>query len=73
MPRQKLWLNRSMGEKIMKITIAGWILIMTAVIAALIILDVSVENSSIAKFLSNIRKPIQSNDLPGTEPFTPPE
>ena len=73
MPRQKLWLNRSMGEKIMKITIAGWILIMTAVIAALIILDVSVENSSIAKFLSNIRKPIQSNDLPGTEPFRPPE
>jgi hypothetical protein len=73
MPRQKLWLNRSMGEKIMKITIAGWILIIAAVIAALIILDVSVENPSIAKFLSNIRKPIQSNDLPGAEPFTPPE
>jgi hypothetical protein len=73
MPRQKLWLNRSMGEKIMKITIAGWILIIAAVIAALIILDVSVENPSIAKFLSNIRKPIQTNDLPGTEPFTPPE
>jgi hypothetical protein len=33
-----------MGEKIMKITIAGWILIMAAVIAALMVLDVSVEN-----------------------------
>jgi len=73
MPGKKLWFNRSMGEKMMKITIVGWILIIAAVIAAVIILGVSVENPSIAKFLSNIRKSIKSNELPGTEPVTPPE
>ena len=57
----------------MKITIVGWILILAAVIAALIILDVSVENPSIAQLLSNIRKSIKSDELPGNRPGTPPE
>jgi hypothetical protein len=54
----------------MKITIVGWILIIAAVIAALIILDVSVENPSLAQWLSNIRKSIKSNELPGLSPGT---
>jgi hypothetical protein len=45
-----------MGEKTMKITIVGWILIIAAVIAALIVLDASAENPSIAQFLASIRK-----------------
>ncbi len=70
MPRQKLWLNRSVGEKIMKITIVGGILIVAAVIAVLIILDASAENPSFAKLLSNICKSIKGDELSGTEPFT---
>jgi hypothetical protein len=61
-----------MGEKIMKITIVGGILIVAAVIAVLIILDASAENPSFTKLLSNICKPIRTNDLPGTGPFTKP-
>jgi hypothetical protein len=73
MPGKKLWINGSLGEEIMKITIVGWVLILAAIIAVLILLDSSAENPSIAKFLSNLRKPDQSNELPETEPFTPPE
>ena len=57
----------------MKITIVGWILIVSAVIAALIILDASAKNPSLAKWLSNIRKSFKSNELPGSEPGMPPE
>jgi hypothetical protein len=60
-----------MGEKMMKITIVGWILIIAALIAALIILDVSAENPSVPLWLSNIRKSTKSNELPGTG--APPE
>ena len=49
----------------MKITIVGWILIIAAVIAALIILDASAANPSLAQWLSKIRNSIKSNELPG--------
>jgi hypothetical protein len=68
MPSQKLRLNRSVGEKTMKITIVGGILIVAAVIAALVVLNASAGNPSFLKFL---RKPIRGDRLPGTEPFTP--
>ena len=73
MSREELWFNRSMGEKMMKITIVGWILILAAVIAGLIILDASAENPSLAEWLPNIRKSVKKNELPSTEPDTPPE
>ena len=56
----------------MKITIVGWILILAAIIAALIILDASVENPFLDQWLSNIRRSVRSNELPGTGPDTPP-
>jgi hypothetical protein len=59
MPRQKLWFNRSMGEKIMKITIAGVILIVAAVLAALVVLNISASATD--------------NPQPGSDPFTPHE
>jgi hypothetical protein len=71
MSGQKLWFNRPMGEKMMKITILGGILIIAAVVAALIILDVSVENPSIAQLLSNIRNSIKNSALPGTGTGSP--
>jgi hypothetical protein len=60
-----------MGEKMMKITIVGGILIIAAVVAALIVLDVSVENPSIAQLLSNIRTLTKNTELPGTRTGTP--
>jgi hypothetical protein len=68
MPGQKLRFNHSMGEKIMKITIMGGILIIVAVFAAVIVLDASVENPS---FAPNIRQSIKSKELPSTGPGTP--
>jgi hypothetical protein len=62
-----------MGEKIMKITIMGWMLIIAALVATLIILDVSVENPSLAQWLSKIRNSTKSNKLPGRGPGIPPE
>jgi hypothetical protein len=53
-----------MGEKIMKITIMGVILIIVAVLAALIILDVSVENPSLTRLLANIRNASKNNKRP---------
>jgi hypothetical protein len=70
MPGQKLRFNRSMGEKIMKITIMGGILIIAAVFAALIILDAAVENPSFTQWLSNIRQSTKSKELPSTGPGT---
>jgi hypothetical protein len=60
-----------MGEKMKKITIMGGILIVVAVIAALIILGVSVENPSIAQLFSKIRNLIKNNELPGAWTGTP--
>ena len=57
----------------MKITIVGWILIIAAVIAALIILDESAANPSLSQWFSNIRKSVRTNELPGPGPDTPPE
>jgi hypothetical protein len=70
MPGQKLRFNRSMGEKIMKITIMGGILITVAVFAVVIIVDASVDNPSFAQWLSNIRQSIKSKELPSTGPGT---
>jgi len=57
----------------MKITIVGWILILAAVIAALIILDASAKNPSLAQWFSNIRKSTRRNEPPDIEPGTPPD
>ena len=57
----------------MKITIMGWMLIIAALIATLIIFEVSVENPSLAQWLSKIRNSIKSNELPGLGPGIPPE
>jgi hypothetical protein len=57
----------------MKITIVGWILIIAVVIAALIILDPSAANPSLAHWLSNIRESFKCSGLPGPGSDTPPE
>jgi hypothetical protein len=62
-----------MGEKMMKITIVGGILIIAAVIATLIILDAFAANPSLAQWFSNIRKSARSSELPGPRRDTPPE
>ncbi len=62
-----------MGEEMMKITLVGWLLIIAAVIAALIILDASGANPSLAQWLSNIRKSFKGSELPDSGPGTPPE
>lgn len=57
----------------MKITILGWMMIIATVIAALIILDASAANPSLAQWLSNIRESFRGSELPGPGPDTPPE